>query len=77
MQNNFNSFNNLELFEIFVGMIQLLNYQETLEQVNNNDLNNKLDEQNNIYLKRIIDNQNIIIKQNEEILTKLSKQDII
>lgn len=77
MQNNFNSFNNLELFEIFVGMIQLLNYQETLEQVNNNDLNNKLDEQNNIYLKRIIDNQNIMIKQNEEILTKLSKQDII
>lgn len=71
MQNNFNKFNDLELFEIYVGLIQLLNYQETLAQVNNNVIDRKLDEQNTIYLSNILKNQNIIIDQNNEILKKL------
>lgn len=71
LQNNFNKFNDLELFEIYVGLIQLLNYQETLAQVNNNIIDRKLDEQNTIYLSNILKNQNIIIEQNNEILKKL------
>lgn len=75
LQNNFNKFDDLELFEIYVGLIQLLNYQETLAQVNNNVIDRKLDEQNTIYLSNILKNQNIIIEQNKEILKKLNGVD--
>lgn len=62
---------NLDLFELFVGFIQLLDYSETMVQVSNNELNNRLEEQNTVYLKRILEKQDTIIKQNEEILKKL------
>lgn len=68
---------NIELFELFVGFIQLLDYSETMTQVSNNELNNRLEEQNSMYLKTILDNQKIIIKQNNEILKNISKYDKI
>lgn len=63
------NFNKMELFELFVGFIQLLSYGELQEQVGNNDLDKKLDEQNNFYLKTIIENQKLILKK----LNKISE----
>lgn len=62
---------NIDLFELFVGFVQLLDYSETMSQVSNNELNRRLEEQNTLYLKAIIDNQKVIMKQNEEILKNL------
>ncbi len=66
-----NGYSNLELFEIFVGMVQMLDYQQTMDQVDNNELELKLEEQNNIYFKNILENQKIIIEQNKNILDKI------
>lgn len=78
------NFNKMELFELFVGFIQLLSYGELKEQVGNNDLDRKLDEQNNFYLKTIIENQKLILqklnsiseyKEHQDIYLNVSKQD--
>lgn len=68
-------YSNLELFEIFVGMIQMLDYQQTMNQVDNNELEIKLEEQNNVYFKSILENQKIIINQNKKILEKISDKE--
>lgn len=72
MLNNNN--NNLSLFEIFVGMIQLLDYQQTMNQVDNNEIEEKLEEQNSVYLRTIIKNQKLIIEQNKEILKNIKNK---
>lgn len=54
----------LTLFSTFMGV---LNYSENLEQTSNDDLMEELRVQTNDYLKKIID-------QNEEILKLLRKE---
>lgn len=67
-----NKFSNMELFELFVGFIQLLDYSKDVAQISNDEISFKLEEQNNIYLKNIIENQKIIINYNKEIISKLN-----
>lgn len=63
----FGDLSRMDLFELFVGFIQLLSYKELKEQVDNNDLDQKLDEQNNVYLKTIINNQQLILDKIDQI----------
>lgn len=60
----------MEIFELFIGFIQLLSYQEIKDQVGNNDLDKKLDEQNNLYLKNIINNQQLILDKLDKLTSE-------
>lgn len=63
----FDELSTLDIFAIFCGILQILNYQQNLEQSSNDDLMKAFHEQNEIYLKRIIE-------QNDEILNLLRKE---
>lgn len=58
---------NLEGFNFYANIIQLLSYQQLLEQANNDDLMRELQNQDECYLKTIIKNQAEIIKRLERI----------
>lgn len=61
----------MDIFELFVGFIQLLSYQEIKNEVGNNDLDRKLDDQNNVYLKTIIKNQELMLSKLNEIMYQI------
>ena len=54
----------LSNLDTFANFIQILSYQELLEQANNDDLMEELQHQNKAYLEQILNMQ-------KEILTKL------
>lgn len=56
----------LENLNTFANFIQILSYQELLEQANNDDLMEELQHQNKAYLEEILNMQ-------KEILTKLER----
>lgn len=58
---------NLEGFNFYANIIQLLSYQQLLEQANNDDLMRELQNQDECYLKTIIKNQAEIIQRLERI----------
>ena len=60
--------NNYELLSLIANVLQVLNFQMNLEQISNDELFKELrnqdrilDEQTNIYLKKIIEQNNEII----------------
>ena len=56
----------LENLNTFANFIQILSYQELLEQANNDDLMEELQHQNKAYLEEILNMQ-------KEILTRLER----
>lgn len=65
------------------NLCQLADFQMNISQLSNDDLmkhlikqDKVLDEQTNIYLKEIVQQNEIIIKQNEEILKLLNKNNV-
>ena len=56
----------LSNLDTFANFIQILSYQELLEQANNDDLMEELQHQNKAYLEQILNMQ-------KEILTKLER----
>lgn len=69
MENN----NNEDFFDIFIGFVQILDFMLNVTQVSNDELFKELNkqdqilnEQNEKYLKRILENQEKIIKLLED-----------
>ena len=76
--NNYNENNFYFLFGMFANFLQILDYQMNISQLSNDDLMKHLleqdfvlDDQTNNYLKKIVKQNDIMIKQNEEIKTLL------
>lgn len=76
--NNYNENNFYFLFGMFANFLQILDYQMNISQLSNDDLMKHLleqdfvlDDQTNNYLKKIVKQNDILIKQNEEIKTLL------
>ena len=65
--NQNNNINNLDIFALFTGIIQILSYIELLNDNTNSELMEELRNQDKLFLEKII-------KQNEEILDILKKQ---
>lgn len=66
--------NNLD----FIDLINILSFYIAIKNLEENEeqsdlLKNKLDEQDNIYLKKSIEQNELIIKQNEEIINLLKE----
>ena len=57
----------LENLNTFANFIQVLSYQELLEQANNDDIMTELQHQNKAFLEQILLNQKEIIKRLERI----------
>ena len=57
----------LDNLNTFANFIQILSYQELLEQANNDDIMNELQHQNNEYLEQILKNQAEIISRLERL----------
>lgn len=62
--NNFNENTALGIFSTFLGV---LNYQENLKQTSNDDLLEELKRQDKLYLDRIIEQNELIIKLLKEV----------
>jgi hypothetical protein len=58
---------NLEGFNFYANIIQLLSYQQLLEQASNDDLFEELQKQNKNYLEQILKTQAEIIQRLERI----------
>ena len=56
----------LENLNTFANLVQIVSYQELLEQANNDDLMEELQHQNKAYLEQILNMQ-------KEILTRLER----
>ena len=76
--NNYNENDFYFLFGMFANFLQILDYQMNISQLSNDDLMKHLleqdfvlDDQTNNYLKKIVKQNDILIKQNEEIKTLL------
>lgn len=57
--------NNLEFLDILAIVsfaMQVANYQQNIQQTSNDDLLKELQKQDKIYLEKIIENQNKILK---------------
>ena len=61
----------LDKLDAFANMLQLANFAMLVEDANNNDLLKYLQHQDNDLLTKIIQQNEEIIKQNEEILDLL------
>lgn len=72
MENNCcNPMDALNIFSVYLGM---LNYDMNLQQSTNDDIIAELKMQDNTYLKKSIEQNEIIIKQNEEIIKLLKNK---
>lgn len=69
MDNNF--CNPMDALNIFSSYLGILNYNMNLQQSTNDDILKELKMQDNTYLKRSIEQNELIIKQNEEIISLL------
>lgn len=63
MDRNLSTLDMLNLFGVF---LQALNYQSDLSQVSNSDIMKELQQQDEKYLKEIIENQKKIMRMLEE-----------
>lgn len=57
-----NQYDNLDLLGIFSAFLGVLNYTENLKQSSNDDIVNELHNQNEVFLKKIIEQNDIIIQ---------------
>lgn len=60
-------------YDLAVGFLQVFDLLLNLSQVSNDDILKELQNQNNDYLERIIEDNNLIIQQNRELLINQSK----
>ena len=58
---------NFDGFNFYANIIQILSYQQLLQQANNDDLMNELQHQNKEFLEKIIQNQAEILQRLERI----------
>ncbi len=69
---NQNQINAVDMFAIFTGIIQIASYIEIMNDNKNSDLMEELQRQDNVFLSKIVSQNETIIKQNEEILSILN-----
>lgn len=69
MDNNF--CNPMDALNIFSSYLGILNYNINLQQSTNDDILKELKMQDTTYLKRSVEQNELIIKQNEEIISLL------
>ena len=62
----------LDFLAIFSVILQVSTYLNSLKEISNNQIMNEILEEKNNFLNKIIDNQEKILKQQEEILNMLS-----
>lgn len=60
--NNQNNLSGLDALTVFSVILQIMGYQQNLEQTTNDALLSELQRQDSEYLDRIIENQNKILK---------------
>lgn len=60
-------------YDLAIGFLQVFDLLLNLSQVSNDDILKELQRQNNDYLERIIEDNNLIIQQNRELLINQSK----
>lgn len=65
--NNQNGFKELDRLALFSTFLSCLNYSENLKQTSNDDLLAELKTQDEIYLNRIIEQNELIIKMLKEV----------
>lgn len=63
--------NPMDALNIFSSYLGILNYNINLQQSTNDDILKELKMQDTTYLKRSIEQNELIIKQNEEIISLL------
>ena len=72
MDNNF--CNPMDVLNIFSSYLGILNYNMNLQQSTNDDIIKELKMQDNTYLKRAVEQNELIIAQNEEIIRLLKEK---
>ena len=60
-------------YDLAIGFLQVFDLLLNLSQVSNDDILKELQHQNNEYLEKIIEENNLIIHQNRELLINQSK----
>lgn len=65
-------FGTLDFLAVFSVILQVSTYLNSLKEISNNQIMNEILEEKNNFLNKIIDNQEKILKQQEEILNMLS-----
>lgn len=60
-------------YDLAIGFLQVFDLLLNLSQVSNDDILKELQHQNNDYLEKIIEDNNLIIQQNRELLINQSK----
>lgn len=63
--------NPMDTLNIFSAYLGILNYNINLQQSTNDDILRELKMQDTTYLKRSVEQNELIIKQNEEIISLL------
>ena len=64
----------MDALNIFSSYLGILNYNMNLEQSTNDDIIKELKMQDNTYLKRAVEQNELIITQNEEIIRLLKEK---
>ena len=62
-----NSINDYTALQLFTSLLGVLNYEEKIKQTSNDDLLAELKTQDKIYLNRIIEQNELIIKMLKEV----------
>lgn len=65
-------FGTLDFLAVFSVILQVSTYLNSLKEISNNQIMNEILEEKNNFLNKIINNQEKILKQQEEILNMLS-----
>ena len=73
MENN-NFCSPMDALNIFSSYLGILNYNMNLQQSTNDDIIKELKMQDNTYLKRAVEQNELIIAQNEEIIRLLKEK---
>ena len=63
MSANYNGLEFLDILTIFSVMLQVVGYKNDISQSSNDDLMRELQEQDKMYLDKIIENQNKILEK--------------
>lgn len=71
MNNDNNKYNGFFWLAFLANLAQLQSLDLNMKDATNNEILQSLQEQNSKYLEKIIEQNELIIKQNEEILRKL------
>lgn len=64
----------MDALNIFSSYLGILNYNMNLQQSTNDDIIKELKMQDNTYLKRAVEQNELIIAQNEEIIRLLKEK---